>query len=182
MPGARDPPARGGPARRPSPRPAARGLRLPRSGHRALGNAARTEEALAERRDAIDELRQRYGIAIAPPAADDGWFVEDQGTVDLALAVRNSFLRGTRNLVPYGPPGVGKSTVPKRIAAMLGMGYVQITCARGMDTVMLLGTDAIEQTADGQPVQRVRLGTLAAAAQFPVVIELAQGASRTTSS
>ncbi len=160
------------PGRRPAPLPAGRVSRDPAIERWA--NAARTEEALAERRDAIDELRQRYGIAIAPPAADDGWFVEDQGTVDLALAVRNSFLRGNRNLVLYGPPGVGKSTVPKRIAAMLGMGYVQITCARGMDTVMLLGTDVIEQTADGQPVQRVRLGTLAAAAQFPVVIELAE--------
>ena len=160
------------PARRPAPPPAGRSSRDPRV--EGWANAARTEEALAERRDAIDELRQRYGIAIAPPADDDAWFVEDQGTVDLALAVRNSFLRGNRNLVLYGPPGVGKSTVPKRIATMLGMGYVQITCARGMDTVMLLGTDVIEQTADGQPVQRVRLGTLAAAAQFPVVIELAE--------
>ena len=167
------PPAAAPPSgRRPAPLPAGRVSRDPAIERWA--NAARTEEALAERRDAIDELRQRYGIAIAPPAADDGWFVEDQGTVDLALAVRNSFLRGNRNLVLYGPPGVGKSTVPKRIAAMLGMGYVQITCARGMDTVMLLGTDVIEQTADGQPVQRVRLGTLAAAAQFPVVIELAE--------
>ncbi len=157
---------------RPAPLPAGRVSRDPEI--QRWADAARTEEALAERRDAIDELRSRYGIAIAPPAADDGWFVEDQGTVDLALAVRNSFLRGNRNLVLYGPPGVGKSTVPKRIAAMLGMGYVQITCARGMDTVMLLGTDVIEQTADGQPVQRVRLGTLAAAAQFPVVIELAE--------
>ncbi len=148
-------------------------------GLEAWARAARADERLAERRAAVDELRERHGIAIVePPAPEalDRYLVEDEATIDLALAIRNSFARGNRNVVLYGPPGVGKSTVPKRIAAMLGMGYVQITCARGMDTVMLLGTDVIELGPEGQPHQRIRLGTLAAAAQYPVVIELAEPA------